>query len=219
MTPGGPRATGASPAMLTELLLEFEETVAHAGAPIREALRRGLSRDEVQSKLASVGLQANEEIVSWFAWRNGPREELHLAAYKVLPTFSIASLENAIVSYQKLVLEWDSPILPSPKPPYEPDWYQGIIRPGWLLLSEENWGFAARCDGDPSEPPLVRQGTDDPFDPYFEGKLQAVSLCTLVTWWIEGIANGAYVWDAAAKEWGDVIVKLLPQSQQDACFF
>jgi hypothetical protein len=50
-----------------------------------------------------------------------------------------------------------------------------------------------------------------------ERAYRAVSLCTLVTWWLESLHSGAFRWDAVDERW-IVDRRLLPRTQRAALF-
>jgi hypothetical protein len=56
---------------LPALLHTLEERLRAAGALITEHWRPGADRERVEQGLASVGLQAPDEVVIWFGWHDG----------------------------------------------------------------------------------------------------------------------------------------------------
>jgi hypothetical protein len=178
--PLGPRLDGASAPRLRDLLHQLEEKLASAGSPTY-LLQPGKHEEEVEELLAKAGLRAPDELVVWFGWHDGrvlddPR------SFDVIPNFPIASLSEAIERHEEFTSEF-----PGLDPRDENDW--GIPR-GWLSLTQTNYGTAVHCLGEPSASPQVRVAT--PFF-YEEDGHRAVSLCTLVAWWIVGLGAGGYV--------------------------
>jgi hypothetical protein len=85
---------------------------------------------------------------------------------------------------------------------------------GWLPLTTD---LEARlnvyCRGKAEDTPLVRNAEFGYADQFYKNKLQAVSLCTIVTWWIEGIDAGAYTWDGPEAGWAQPDLARIPALQ------
>ena len=210
----GPFAPSASPRLLSELLTEFERAASAAGAPTQDWLAEGIDASVVFSKMSAVGLIANDELVAWFGWHNGIRG-IGGAGARVVPFFSPASLDEGIARYRNLVLDF---IIPANGTiGANPNDMKGAGF-GWLNLCSDNYGFAVACRSEARYTPLVRHVEDEWDDPGAKDKLQIVSLCTLVTWWIQGIRDAAVVWDPSTQTWSYPESKKLPPLQVEKWF-
>lgn len=81
-----------------------------------QALRPGLSGDELQELLDSVGLAPNAELEALYGWRDGTSTEDVTAAGDIhlFPGFYLLSLEDAVANYRAFVsdVRWSSGWLP-----------------------------------------------------------------------------------------------------------
>ena len=66
--------------------------------------------------------------------------------------------------------------------------------------------------------PLVRRPEQDHDLAEFSHKLQVVSLCTIVTWWIQALEAGATEWDRSTQSWTNLDVALVSPMRRDAFF-
>lgn len=193
----GPMLRGSSPLLLAELLAQYESALVAAGAPT-PSFRPGLSRDDIVDKLNSAGLGALEELVTWFEWHDG--EIVVDGANYVTPTACMLSLENAVMrqshSTDDVAANWGAPR-------------------GWLPLVNANFGPAIDCTGNPKDHPRLRYRNEEFV---YQDDCRALSLCTLVAWWIFAIENGAHVRDPATGVWGGSARKSHP-TQIEAAFF
>jgi hypothetical protein len=187
-SPDGPTVEGASAELLRELLRELDKSLEKARFPVRRLLNPGTSEERVRVSLANLGLVAPDELVTWFAWHDG-RDRSEKARYFV-PGFSLWPLTEVIASYED--------------PDYEP---HGIEEwewdPRWLHFAGPNVGLAMRCDGNPADPPLVRNvASDSEFGTQpNQTSRQVVSLCAPVTWWIDSLRHGWYQWQSDVGRW------------------
>lgn len=214
-TADGPMADPAGAEVLAGLLGVLESELVAQGLSVERWLRPGLGRDEVIRMLAASGLGAPEELITLYGWHNGVVQGSWPDANPLtLPNFHFASLDIAVMLYDHKRAWVASPLWVDLKD-------RGLIGDdgageGWLLIVESNKGCAVHCLRDPALPPLLHHADAELWlesDTLF----RAVSLCTLVTWWIEGMRNGCYVWDRAEMLW-KIDYKLLPVSQWDARF-
>ena len=209
-TPLGPTAEAAGPGLLRALLEKLENAVSAVGSPAGQWLEDGIAPDEVEAQLSAVGLIPSDELIVWFGWHNGIRHAATAGiGARVLPFLIPASLSEAIGRYRSLVLDFVVP----PEGPVggDPRVLAGGTGFGWLNLCNDNYGFAVACRSEPRYLPRVRlivdEWDDDP------RSYQAVSLCTLVTWWIQAIEDGAVRWDNQNNLWTDPDPELLPPLQ------
>lgn len=223
-TEDGPSASRTGPEVLTAVLSQFEHEVAAAGAPIDRLIQHGLSPDQIHTVLAAEGLGAPDELVALYSWRNGMRDGgwedsdqpwIEPAAYRVLPRWDFPSLQAAIANYRSSMQYQQAAIAAHPDRPLEAI-YQGT-GPGWLRLTQNLIGCSIDCMGDPQTAPRLRYN-----DPEFGTEsnkhfFRAVSLVTWITWLIEGIRSGAYLWNSDAQSWIEDW-SLTPESQRDVWF-
>ncbi|MCI0159380.1 hypothetical protein KNO15_21980 [Leifsonia shinshuensis] len=163
----------ASPSLLVELLDELARCAADAGAPLDDVLQPGLSRQQVLDGLGELGLPAPDELVAWWGWHNGSRPDLIGGQ-----GLALNSLEYAIATYPRDSLGTG-----------EFSWNPAYV----TVLGPGSYGVSVSTAANAS-PPAVRatesgQGTEpDRVDN------QAISLCTVVTWWITARRNGWITW-------------------------
>jgi hypothetical protein len=221
-TPDGPRADQTGAAVLIELLVRYEELALLAGVPMEATLRPGISEDQVRSVLGEVGLTPPTELVAWFGWHNGCADSGQAGlALRTFPNFVMAGAEEAAANYRTGILEYFPPWLP---PETELSAERGDIfgiGEGWLMLTGSNRGYAIECTERDGPSPRIRYANEQFGEPGTENFFRAVSLCTIVTWWIEAFDNGAYRWNRERLMWDFdplQLPSLLPDSQQAAHF-
>lgn len=203
LTTEGPLAEGSSPELLSRLLREYEaEARAHVGH-VSGALP-GLSRDEIVTQFAEVGLVPPEELVTLFEWHNG----VAVGQPNPFPRLGFTPLAELCRNYssrQRMFEQFDDEDLQFVT------WGAG---PGWFPLVPTQYTLVVDCARNPQLPPRVRF-TDIEFDenqsPRISG--QIVSLCTLVIWWIDGIRSGAHTWNDGTQYW-ETDDALLPELQR-----
>jgi len=202
-TADGPAVESASPELLANLLDEYEYESRIYSGPVERALA-GISREEVVDSFAQVGLVPPEELVVLFGWHNGVR----IGGTSPFPRLWFTPLAELVGNYEsrlRLFEQFDDEDLRFAT------WGAG---PGWFPLVPGQYTLAVDCTRAPDLAPRVRS-TDIEFDdnqkPMRRG--QIVSLCTLVTWWIEGIRSGAHRWDSFTQTWSTEDA-LLPELQR-----
>lgn len=217
-TPDGPRAAGSSPELLGELLDAYLERLIALGVPLHDWLNPGADPDEVRRQVAELGYEAPKELVVWFSRLNGRvmDEGYRGLTGSAFPWFIPASLEGAIIGYQRLRE------MPIPRNPFtgDDDFTREVLEggesPGWLLLADVSWGLTIELDAQAVSPRIRFSSNDFVYDE--TGSLyRAVSLCTMVTWWLEALDNGSVTWVPATMTW-DCDPTRFPQSQRDAGF-
>ncbi|ARC58303.1 hypothetical protein AS850_14555 [Frondihabitans sp. 762G35] len=196
---GVPVVESWSPSLLADLLVTYEVEMISAGFDARQYLGPGLSEEAVRSQLAALQMTPTSELISWFAWANG--------ASVPLPGIHPASLEKAIEMYVLVHL----PMYEEPEPGLE-DITWGVGK-GWLRLELDNYSKAVDCNPGPRNPPEVHQTTPE-FGQFNDTWGRCRSLCTLVTWWIEGLRGGAYEWNASLRTWFVGDFSAIPELQK-----
>ncbi|MEO6116793.1 MAG: hypothetical protein ABIP33_10440 [Pseudolysinimonas sp.] len=187
-TPVGPSVVGASAHLLAELLIAFEESLREQGLPVDDYLRPGASPDDVRAIFDRFNLVAPDEVVTWFGWHDGRRPIRE--SYLTLPMFQAWSLEDVDLNRRARARV-------QPFGLTKEDW-----DPSWVQIMGDHNGLAVRCSGGPPDVPLVRaleKASPNTLADYTA--TQVVSLCAPVTWWIEGLRSGRYVWHPDANAW------------------
>jgi len=186
----GPTVTPNSPAVLRQLLDEFEDIVRAQGAPVDGHLAPGISRETLTEQLGSVGLAPPEELVTWFAWHNGLQQPPggRLRADCLPPCITPSSLARALGRYYT---DADADHEEGP-------WNSA---PGWLMLNSSQDGLAISCQDNPTKAPLVRSADMD--NPLWaeHSSQQVVSLCTAVSYWIRTVELGVHSWNRETQRW------------------
>jgi len=188
ITPDGPSVESASAALLVDLLNTLDDELRRVGVAVDRFLRPGAHPDFVREVFDRNGLVAPDEAVVWFSWHDGPaRVE---GGNHPLPRFDIWSIEEAEARRQSAGAQQ---LGPGPDE-WNPDWFQ-ILGPAA--------GVAVLCSAAPDAPMLVRalSHTRELGTQREQTQQQVVSLCTPVSWWIEGIRMGWYTWVSSASGW------------------
>lgn len=183
-TPSGYSVEGASAALLVTLLEEYGSELQERGVPVAEGLARGVDVQHTRSTFAELGLVPPQEVEVWFGWQNGAVAFEGRSVW-LLPRIEPWSIRTVVDSYsgrERGSETWE--------------WH-----PRWVQLAGEKEGIAVWFSEDPLDPPLVRaiewgEGMQ-PGDPSKE----VVSLCTVVTWWLDGLRSGRYTWDRDTWSW------------------
>jgi hypothetical protein len=196
-TANGPMIEGASAQMLAQLLDEYESILENElGGPVGATMALGIDQDEVETKLASRGLRCPDEVAVWFGWHNGtPR--IDGRAVGAIPFIYPCSLDESLELYDadrkdlEVAFEnaWDYELATSG------------AGEGWLRLGPLSETVAVNCRQGGSSPMEVRWTDRDFADPSFVGKLRAVSLCTVVSRWIDFARAGAFSWSPDLQHW------------------
>lgn len=189
----GPQAVDASAKLLDELLGELESKLLTLGVPVSEWLNPGLDPTTITDKLAEHGLGAPEELLTLYGWHNGIASNLGAGA---IPRFPFNPLETALSNQDIRVQVLERLAAESGRDLLDFDWGSP---PGFLSCISDQYTIAIDCQGDPIESPQIHFTFPEFW--YTPDIGRAVSLCTLVTWWIEGIESGAHERDASAKNW------------------
>ena len=205
----GPSVEHPSVDLLRELLPELDKRLRQAGVAA-DALRAGLRSEEISFKAAAAGLEPHPEVVAWFEWRNGASPERPDVVH-ALPQVRLASLDEALARYadtQEMLESWaDDPAL------REMHWGRDT---GWLALVDDGAGLTVEASAPAERSPGIHNAhsmfTLEP------DTGRAVSLCTYVTWLVEGLRAGAHDYSPASGLWGSDMNKM-PASQVRAQFY
>ncbi|MGL4339302.1 MAG: hypothetical protein ACRCSP_02600, partial [Rhodoglobus sp.] len=220
-TPSGPMLESASPELLASLLADYSDRITAAGVPIDEWLAPGVSEETIRAELATVGLVAPDELLVWFGWHNGLSTTVpRTTSVHAMPYFVPLSVEDAVENYKQDVLEFEapSPVYPG-REPLPDEFYQWGLTEGFMRLIRELRGCAIECVSASSEPPRLRSINEDFYEEAPQGLFQAVSLCTLVSWWIESLDSGTFRWDKDKNNWElDLRWSSFPESQRAVRF-
>jgi hypothetical protein len=190
-TLGGATTVGAGPTQLAELLETLDIELFHAGVPV--AFRAPVGHDSVVDALGKVELFAPEELRVLYGWHDG-----HVFGQRAtVPRFPYIPLQDCVAKYRMQMAVLDELATESMTDSTEDfDW--GAPR-GWMRLWGDNYAIAVECASSGDEPPRLRSTTED-F--WWASRLrQVVSLCTVVTWLIDGIRLGGHVWDPDQGIW------------------
>ena len=168
------------------------------GVDLDSVLAPGIGPDEVRRGFGSIGLVAPEELIVWYGWHNGVRLTPG-DKYVGLPPFVVqANLDWSISNYRYQVSEG----IPA-----------GVWAENWFCM-ESDRGLAAYCSGNATDLPLLRREQVEEYD-FLDASIahQIVSLCTMVSWWIEALSIGAVrpIHDRGRPAWayqGDLLTSI-----------
>lgn len=177
---------GSGADTLSRLLNELDAVLnSHGAHALAEQLAPPAPQDEVLQVLASLGIAAHPELVTWFGWHNGYSKlpgNLELATG--LPTFGPLSLDEIVGLYQSQdhgsePWQWPTNRLPL------------MASGGAEILAVEVHG-----------PDSLTVFPHDPFDAdYRPDGSRHSSLCTPVAWWTHAIRSGAYRYRPETWSW------------------
>ena len=214
----GPRVREVGADRLRSLLAEYSDALVSLGVPLDDWLAPGVSEHEVRSQLADVELVSSDELVVWFGWHDGLNPGVdRKRSTQALPGIVPLSLQEAVAMYRAGVLNVQDP----PERPGQPkltreDFFFGA-GVGWLRIANDIYGPAVECVDPPSRIPRLRSPNIEFGFPGTEGYFGAVSMCTLVTWWVESLRSGAFDWLPKEQRW-EIRPELFPASQRAARF-
>jgi hypothetical protein len=141
-------------------------------------------------------LACPDEIVVWFGWHNGVRL-VNGRRWGGIPLFLPHSLDESLHIYDLNRAELERAYEEGVD--YELATYGA--GEGWIQLDPLSESIAVECISSGPQPPRVRWANADFADPYFSGKFRAVSLCTVVSSWIESAGRGAFSWIQSEHRW------------------
>ena len=175
-------ATPSSAEVLADLLVTYEDELRRAAPSFCELLNPGLAPDQIRSMLAEIDITASDELVTWFSWHNGRHYPEDVWAPELHPFFRAVTLEGSIAAYESSVAF------------QKRVGTEGVYnwKKGWVGISDASVGFMVSSTGDSPDAPSIVQFCDEENYAGERGTLPwMITLCPLVTWWIEALRNGA----------------------------
>lgn len=170
-----PVAEGSGPQLLHELLQVWEWELRTAGFPFDEATLPGVPPDVTRETYAARGVEPPDELLTWFAWRNG-----QVRGAPALGWLLLASVRES-VDLRAAVGE------------DEGDWF-----PWWVKLGAA--GSSLSMDTRDLDPAPLLRITDFDIGPWVDRDHTDIrSLCTAVTWFIDALRRGYHRWDPAVS--------------------
>lgn len=172
---------GAGPALLAELLGQYEAILKRTSPHIWESMLPGLPRDEIVAELDFAGLEVHEELIVWWTWRNGHTPGVPNGLRN--PQFS---LDLALKFRERDELQE----------------FRSLPSESWMRIAGEGMKRSIVIDTDPTARlPLVCQvmpevDGDPPIAPAL-----AMSLCTHVAWKLVAIDEGWDRYDSDSGFW------------------
>jgi hypothetical protein len=218
MSGDGPVADGASPKLLAELLGTLEDEPRAHGVPVGDILLPGIPSSQTIDELQAVGLTAPEELVVWWGWHGGNRVDAasRLVFGIALPAFVQGSVHTAVENYRFQMCALGGADLDPfrPDPEHEREYREQGGGTGWLPLEATGHGTLIDCNLASDGPPKIHS-SDVQFSfadsaAYF----RAVSLTTIVTWWLDEIFRGHWVWNPGRLGWDETQESTSPSRQQ-----
>jgi hypothetical protein len=173
--------------IVAELLRRLEQKLSEAGVDVGAALAPGLAEDSVRSMLQGRGMEPPEELVSWYTWHNGLTSANPDNGEGRLLLWEPYSLNRALEEWSRqdrgdAVWQW---------------------HPTWLPIARTGGAARMAVDCTPPQGPLATVRLAEPEAGLFdETQIASVTgLHTIVQWWIDALATGAYQFDVDAKGW------------------
>jgi hypothetical protein len=175
-------------------LERFEVTLErHAGSLVAR-LGRGLPADEIRAVLAAHGMVAGEEVLTWWAWRDGNGLEL----LPTLRNLSVAGAGDGYVALRRLAGEQAESSAGYEGIDQVDDWWHHT----WLPIFATGGlpKVAIECSGQPGPSPVLEVDWSDVGGSNFPTVL-APSLGDLISYAIEAIESERYRFDADRDHW------------------
>jgi cell wall assembly regulator SMI1 len=179
--------------MLSSTQLERLQALwCEQGAPLAEHLEPGLTDEEIESEMGSLGLRLPAEAALWWGWHNGvppgrPRDMGGAA-------FALLTLEEAVREYHSSRQVAEQAALTDGEA-------DRLWHPTWFPITNTGYGAVIACDCS------VAQGAPTPIRAVHWGHKEdsdvpvAESFGQMVGWWIEAIERGAWRYDTALERW------------------
>lgn len=194
-----------------ELLGTFAELLAEWAPAVSTKLRPGLSEDEIVAGLASVGVTASSDAVTWWQFWDGPNEldrgalshEAYLEALRdmhseILPGFQFLSFEVCVRGVE-LNRRMVRQLARQDADEFEIEdfWPQT-----WIPLFVDGGGLQVVLDcRHPDEPSALRSCFREDFSGPHWGKIVSSSMARWVTTGIEWMRRGNCRYEAEQRRW------------------
>jgi hypothetical protein len=178
-TDGGLIVEGADADLLAALLDAYGFELRRQSTQTWESMKPGRSRQEVVDLLSSAGVEPLDELVVWWAWRDG----FLPGASRIGVGHPLLRLEQALFfrrEDEQLAFE----LLPDPS---------------WIRVGGDGMRDSIAVSfADSSDPPVVRF-----LDPEIGDRpgRDVISLCTPVAWWLTGLERGWTRFDETWNAW------------------
>jgi len=190
-----------------DLLVELDERLRHADAPITRFWRSGLSDDQMDASTSAIGLSLSAEARVWWGWHDGVDVGAARSQASLGPSWDVLSLEAAV---QDTIAKRDLAARAAAQGRHEPrdDWADS-----WITLCGDvsHPRIACDCGVPPGAPSTIHY-----FDPEFNDeprRPKAASLGELVRLWIEALDDGTWQIDPAAGEFASPDPNALVQAK------
>lgn len=177
-----------------QLLCALEREWERQGAPVRARLRPGLTSRRAQELVTPLGITLPPEAARWWTWHDGaeydPRRQR--GGREIGPLGEFYTLEEAVAkTFQLRRLAADI------------DRHDGPYRMWWpelVVLTTTRHGSTVACDCTDPEADITPIRVIDPELP--EQYLQpARSFGEAVTWWIDAMRAGGWIFDRELDQW------------------
>jgi hypothetical protein len=182
------------PPLEIALLESYAQRIRERGVPFDERVRPGLSVDEIDETMASLGLVLPLEARVWWGWRDGQKDR----GWSVFcPGHRCLSLAAAVEHYRfmrEIAADTAEPGLRTRETADE------LWDPSWFPLTEGPACIVVDCSVEDDRPTPIRSVS-------FEAQMeeywppQARSLGEMVTWWCLAMDREVVVWDSDRELW------------------
>ena len=183
--------------MLTVAMLrEYDAQLRKTGVPVDEWARPGLSEEEMRDALEPLELDLPLEARIWWGWRNGEEDAAERRLWR--PYDRGLSLDAAIAQYHQSRL-----VAKNSAEKWDDKEQDDIWHPAWFPLVKGDGAPVTVIDcsvpqGEPT--PITFHDWESLHTPTFPS---ARSLGEMIGWWIDALARGAWVFDAATGKWAE----------------
>ncbi|HEY7933172.1 MAG TPA: SMI1/KNR4 family protein [Solirubrobacteraceae bacterium] len=185
----------------------YEELLRAQGVPVDEWLNPGLTKEEMDTKAASIGLTLPTEARVWWEWHDGESRDSRESALGPFKPF--LPLDVAIEQYMMSRDVAMKAAEPDNPPLDDPDF---LWPPVWLPIGGDGGHpVVIDCSVAEGEPTplwavMWAAAVED------RAELASPSLGQMVAWRIEALENGAWKWDPETSYWEEENRDLLPQA-------
>ncbi len=194
------------PIMTFDLLQSLWDRLARIGAPVVEEAAPGLTEDEIRDALAQVGLEAPDEVMVWWQWRNGTRSGVcrgsSAPGRSICPSRELIPLQEALAQ-RHVSLEVASTLQNDFKMPAK-----DIYPPQWLpLIAYDEHLTVIDCGSGHRFAPVHHYNMENLG---LEGchVTRAPSIAAMVKMWIDAMDAGLWTYnpidDVIDRDWDDM---------------